>query len=221
MRLVRNSIFILLCTLFSWSPLVRYASAADQADLGKRAQDSAKAFADIMSDPPNAIPKSVLQAAKCVAVMPSMVQIAVGVGASHGKGLVTCRTQAGWSAPAPIDMSGGSWGAQLGGQAVDLVMIVTNDEGMQRLLSSQMKFGTEASVAAGPLSRHAGVSQDPSMNAEILTYSRARGVFVGTNLNGASLTQDDDDTKALYGDTLSFSDILQGKTRNPEAPNRS
>ena len=110
-----------------------------------------------------------------------MVKIAVGFGGSHGKGVATCRTASGhWSAPAPITITGGSWGLQLGGQAVDLVMIVTNDDGMQHLLSSKFKIGADASAAAGPVGRDAGADTDWKMRAEMLTYSRARGLFAGT-----------------------------------------
>jgi len=183
----------------------------------QRIEASAKAFTELMSDSHNAIPSNVLEGAKCVAGIPSMVQVAVALGGNHGKGFVTCRITNGWSAPAPITITGVSWGSQVGGEAVDLVMVVTNDQGMQRLLSSQMKFGTEASVAAGPVGHHAGTSSDATMKAEVLTYSRARGLFAGTNFNGASLSQDQDDTRALYGSDISFAQILSGKIPPPEA----
>jgi SH3 domain-containing YSC84-like protein 1 len=192
--------------------------AADtQADLSKRLDASAKALNMIMSDPQNAIPESVLKTAKCLVVIPSMTQVAVGVGGSHGDGIVTCRTAKGWSAPAPVSMTGGSWGAQIGAESVDLVMVVTDDQGMQQLLSSKFTFGTEATVAVGPVGKHAGVSSDANLKSEVLTYSKARGIFVGTNLNGASIAQDKDDTQILYGQTLALSDILTGKIRPPQA----
>ena len=192
--------------------------SADQARaVAQRIEASTKAFTELMSDSRNAIPSNVLEGAKCVAVIPSMVQVAMALGGNHGKGFVTCRSPNGWSAPAPITITGVSWGSQIGGEAVDLVMVVTNDQGMQRLLSSQMKFGTEASVTAGPVGLHAGTSSDATMKAEVLTYSRARGLFAGTNLNGASLSQDQDDTRALYGSDISFAQILSGKITAPEA----
>jgi SH3 domain-containing YSC84-like protein 1 len=191
--------------------------AADtQADLSKRLDASAKAFSEIMSDPKNSIPGSVLRTAKCLVVIPSMTQVAVGVGARHGDGMVTCRSADGWSAPAPVSMTGGSWGAQIGAQSVDLVMVVTNDQGMRQLLDSKLTFGTEATVAVGPVGRHAGVNSDAGLKSEVLTYSKARGIFVGTNLNGASLAQDKDDTQILYGRALPIADILGGKTRAPQ-----
>lgn len=199
---------LLLVAAFGWA-------ADTQEDLNQRIDASAQTLTAIMQDPANAIPSTVLQVAKCIAVIPSMIQVAVAVGGSHGKGFVTCRTSGGWSAPAPISITGGSWGAQIGGESVDLVMLVRTDQGMQHLLSSQMKFGTEASVAAGPVSRHAGVDQDSTLSAEVLTYSRARGVFAGTNFNGASLTQDEDDTRTMYGRDASFNDILSGHVPTP------
>jgi lipid-binding SYLF domain-containing protein len=146
-------------------------------------------------------------------VIPSMVKIAVGFGGNHGKGVATCRTASGWSAPAPVTITGGSWGLQLGGQAVDLVMIVTNDNGMQHLLSSKFKLGADASAAAGPVGRDAAADTDIKMRAEVLTYSRARGLFAGIDLSGSVLNQDKDETRLLYGSFVPFSDILAGKVR--------
>jgi len=188
-------------------------SSKDQSDIAKRIDASAKVLNEIMATPDKAIPDKVMNDAKCVAVIPSMVKVAIGFGGSHGKGVATCRTEHGWSAPAPITITGGSWGLQLGGQAVDLVMIVTNDEGMQHLLSSKFKLGANASAAAGPVGRDTGADTDWKMKAEVLTYSRARGVFAGIDLNGAAITQDKDETRLLYGHFLPFSEILNGKVR--------
>jgi lipid-binding SYLF domain-containing protein len=150
--------------------------------------------------------------AKCIAVIPSMVKIAIGFGGSHGKGVATCRTANGrWSAPVPITITGGSWGLQLGGQAVDLVMVIMNDEGMQHLLSSKFKLGADASAAAGPVGRDAGADTDWKMKAQVLTYSRARGIFAGIDLNGSAITQDKDETRILYGKFVPFQEILDGK----------
>jgi SH3 domain-containing YSC84-like protein 1 len=167
-----------------------------------------------MSVPDKAIPDKVMHEAKCIVVIPSMVKIAVGFGGSHGKGVATCRTDSGaWSAPVPVTLTGGSWGLQLGGQAVDVVMLVMNDQGMQHLLSSKFKLGADASAAAGPVGRDAAADTDWKMKAEVLTYSRARGVFAGIDLNGAALTQDKDETRLLYGKFAPFSEILAGKVR--------
>jgi len=187
----------------------------DQSDIGKRIVKSAEVLNEIMATPDKAIPDKVMDNAKCIAVVPSMLKIAVGFGGQHGKGVATCRTAKGWSAPAPMTITGGSWGLQLGGQAIDLVMVVTNDQGMQHLLSSKFKLGADVSAAAGPVGRDAAVDTDVKMRAEVLTYSRARGVFAGIDLSGAAITQDKDETTLLYGKMLPFEDILSGKVMAP------
>jgi lipid-binding SYLF domain-containing protein len=192
---------------------VSWAADKDQSDIAKRIDTSAKVLDEIMATPDKAIPDKVIRNAKCIAVIPSMVKIAIGFGGNHGKGVATCRTESGWSAPAPITIAGGSWGLQLGGQAVDLVMIVTNDQGMEHLLSSKFKLGADASAAAGPVGRDAAADTDIKMRAEVLTYSRARGLFAGIDLSGAAITQDKDETRLLYGSFMPFSEILSGKVR--------
>jgi lipid-binding SYLF domain-containing protein len=193
---------------------IALAADKDQSDIEKRVEASAKVLDEIMATPDKAIPDKVMNSAKCIAVIPSMVKIAVGFGGNHGKGVATCRSASGkWSAPAPISITGGSWGLQLGGQAVDLVMIITNDQGMQHLLSSKFKLGANASAAAGPVGRDVGADTDIKMKSEVLTYSRARGIFAGINLSGAVLKQDKDETRLLYGKFHTFEDILDGKVR--------
>src|SRR6267154_3099989 len=187
----------------------------DKSDIAKRIDASAKVLNEIMATPDKAVPNKVMADAKCVAVIPSMVKIAIGFGGSHGKGVATCRTDNGWSAPAPITITGGSWGLQLGGQAVDLVMIVTNDQGMQHLLSSKFKLGADASAAAGPVGRDATAGTDVKMRAEVLTYSRTRGLFAGIDLSGAVINQDKDSTRLLFGKMVPFETILNGKVSPP------
>src|SRR5246127_5393742 len=187
----------------------------DQSDIEKRIDNSAKVLDEIMATPDKGIPDKIMSDAKCVAVVPSMVKIAVGFGGNHGKGVATCRTTNGWSAPAPITITGGSWGLQLGGQAIDLVMLVMNQRGMDHLLSSKFKIGGEATGAAGPVGRQAAADTDWKMKAEVLTYSRARGLFAGIDLNGASIRQDKDATALLYGKIVPFQTILSGKTGIP------
>ncbi|MGD0986995.1 MAG: lipid-binding SYLF domain-containing protein [Candidatus Sulfotelmatobacter sp.] len=205
-------LLVLGAGLLIFSSLAWSADDKDQSDIDKRLDASAKVLNEIMATPDKAIPDKVMRDAKCVAVIPSMVKIAVGFGGSHGKGVATCRTESGvWSAPAPITITGGSWGLQLGGQAVDIVMIVTNEDGMQHLLSSKFKLGADASAAAGPVGRDAAADTDWKMKAEVLTYSRARGLFAGIDLNGSSVTQDKDETRLLYGRFVPFSEILAGK----------
>jgi lipid-binding SYLF domain-containing protein len=169
-------------------------------------------FTEIMKTPDKSIPDEVLRRARCIVIVPSAEKKAFALGGTHGKGVATCRTTTGWSAPAPITITGGSWGLQIGGQAVDLVMVVTNDQGMQHLLSSDFKLGGDASVAAGPVGRNAAAGTDWKMNAEVLTYERARDTFSGVTLEGSAITQDKDETRAVYGSFVPFSTILDGRT---------
>jgi lipid-binding SYLF domain-containing protein len=201
----------LVCASLTW------ARDKDTSDIDKRIDNSAKVLSEIMATPDKAVPDKIMSEAKCIAVVPSMVKIAVGFGGNHGKGVATCRTEHGWSAPAPFTITGGSWGLQLGGQAVDLVMIVMNDQGMQHLLSSHFKLGADASAAAGPVGRDATAGTDVKMRAEVLTYSRARGLFAGIDLSGSAISQDKDETRLLFGKMVSFEDILRGRTPAPPA----
>jgi lipid-binding SYLF domain-containing protein len=191
---------------------ISLGSAEDQSDIAKRLEASAKVLDDIMATPNKAIPKGVIERAQCVAVFPATVQVAAVIGAKHGSGFATCRTANGWSAPAPLTVAGGSWGAQVGGQEVDLVLIVTNDKGMQQLVSGKTSLGTETSVTAGPTGNH-----EWKMNEDMLTYARAKGVFAGFNLTGSSITEDQDDARTLYGSPVSLADILAGKVQPPSA----
>lgn len=188
----------------------------DQTDIAKRIDTSANVLNEIMATPDKAIPDGIMNNAKCIAVIPSMLKIAVGFGGNHGKGVATCRTVHGWSAPAPITITGGSWGLQLGGQAVDLVMVVTNDQGMQHLLSSHFKLGAGASAAAGPVGRDTTADTDVKMRAEVLTYSRTRGLFAGIDLSGAAISQDKDATTILFGKMVPFATILRGHVPAPQ-----
>src|SRR5262249_41018617 len=170
---------------------------------------------EIMSAPDKGIPEEVLSSAKCIAVVPSLLKGGFVFGGSHGRGMATCRTENGWSAPAPFHMTGGSFGLQIGVQGVDLVMMVMNDRGMQALLSSKFKLGADASAAAGPVGRHAEGSTDWKLRAEVLTYSRARGLFAGVTVNGSSVTQDDDATRDPSGRMIRFRTILTGAVTTP------
>jgi SH3 domain-containing YSC84-like protein 1 len=187
----------------------------DQSDIQKRIKNAAGVLDEIMGVKDSAIPDKIMSDAKCVAVVPSMVKIAIGFGGSHGKGVATCRTANGWSAPAPFSITGGSWGLQIGGQAVDLVMLVMNQKGMDALLSSKFKIGADASAAAGPVGRAANADTDWKMKAEVLSYSRARGIFAGIDLSGSKIAQDRDETRVLYGKMVPFATILEGKVTPP------
>src|SRR5262249_54180702 len=173
-------------------------------------QASADVLNEVMSEKDRAVPDKIMSDAECIAVVPSMVKIAVGFGGSHGRGVATCRTASGWSAPAPFTITGGSWGLQIGGQAIDLVMLVMNKKGMEALLSSKFKIGADASAAAGPVGRQGEASTDWKMKSEVLTYSRARGVFAGIDLSGAKISQDADETRILFGKMVPFATILSG-----------
>ncbi len=182
-----------------------------------RVESAATVLNEIMATPDKGIPEEILGSAKCIAVVPTLLKGGFVVGASHGRGIATCRVENGWSAPAPFSMTGGSFGFQIGGQAVDLVMTVMNERGMQALLSSKFKLGADASAAAGPVGRHAEGSTDWKMRAEVLTYSRARGLFAGVTVNGSSITQDEDATRELYGRMVPFKTILTGAVATPPA----
>jgi lipid-binding SYLF domain-containing protein len=185
--------------------------AADtREDAVKRLRMAADTLNEITSAPDKGIPFEVLDNAKCIAVVPHMVKGGFIFGGQGGGGVATCRTATGWSAPAFFTIAGGSWGLQIGVQGVDLVMVVQNDQGMKHFLSSKFQIGADASAAAGPVGRHASAGTDWKMNAEILTYSRARGVFAGLTLNGNGISTDSDSNKLLY-DTTDENAILSGK----------
>ena len=193
---------------------VAWSADKEQSDIDKRIDTAAKVLDEIMATPDKAIPDKIMSGAKCVAVVPSMVKIAVGFGGITAKA---------WLRAARLRDGGAPWhlsrsrveaeGLQLGGQAVDLVMIVTNDEGMQHLLSSKFKIGADASAAAGPVGRDAAAGTDWKMKSQLLTYSRARGLFAGIDLSGSAVTQDKDETQLMYGKFVPFGDILEGKVR--------
>jgi SH3 domain-containing YSC84-like protein 1 len=191
------------------------AFAFDRSSEVDRLHDSATILHEIMAAPDSGIPEEVFDSAKCVAVIPSMIKAAFGIGGAYGKGVVSCRTPSGWSAPAFFSLKGGSFGFQIGGQAADIVMLVMNDRGMNELLASKFKLGADASAAAGPVGRHADASTDWKMRAELLTYSRARGLFAGISLNGAVISQNKNDTREFYGHMIPFRTILTGEIPSP------
>jgi SH3 domain-containing YSC84-like protein 1 len=211
----------LLLTLFV--SLCSFSLASDDEPKESKAADRAQAAADVLNEiqgaPDKGIPQEVLGSAECVAVVPSMLKGGFIVGAKYGRGLASCRTPKGWSAPAFFIVSGGSFGLQIGGQAVDLVMLIMNKEGMKHLLSSEFALGADASVAAGPVGRHAEGNTDWKMRAEVLTYSRARGLFAGVTLNGAVIKQDKDSTREFYGRMVPFRTSLIGEIDPPAGAN--
>jgi SH3 domain-containing YSC84-like protein 1 len=180
-----------------------------------RVQDAGTVLHEIMDTPDRGIPEEILGSAKCVAVVPSMLKGGFVFGGEYGRGVASCRTENGWSAPAFFGIGGGSFGLQIGGQAVDLIMVVMNESGMRALLSSKFKLGADASVAAGPIGRHAEGSTDLTLRAEVLTYSRARGVFAGVTLNGAIIKQAHEDTRLFYGRMVPYRALLNGSFAAP------
>ncbi len=197
-------------------PLIARAQDETRAKDIDRIEEAATVLDEIMAAPDNGIPDEILHDSKCVAVVPSMMRGAFVFGANYGKGVASCRTDKGWSAPAFIKVEGGSFGFQIGGQAVDVVMVIMNENGMKNLLSSKFKLGADASVAAGPVGRHADAATDWKMRAQVLTYSRARGVFAGLSLSGAVIKQDMDDTRAFYGRVVPFRTLLTGTVVAPD-----
>jgi len=204
-----------LLAMLSLGTLCWAGSAREDAT--DRLNNAAQVLHEIMGMPDKGIPEEVLEHAKCVAVVPHMVKGGFIFGAKEGKGVATCRTADGWSAPAFITISGGSWGLQIGVEAVDVVLIIQNDKGMQRLLESNFQIGGDASAAAGPVGRHAEAATDWKMDTEILTYSRAKGAFAGLTLEGASLRQDSDSRHAMYGRNVTTRALLLGEMPVPSA----
>ena len=182
-----------------------------------RMDHAGRVLAEIMAAPDNSIPEEVLEHAKCIAVVPHMLKGGFVIGAENGRGVATCRTSDGWSAPAFFAITGGSWGLQIGVEGVDLVMIIQNERGMQQLLSSKFSLGGDASAAAGPVGRHASANTDWKMETEILTYSRAKGAFAGLTLDGAVIRRDDDSMRAVYGRHATTRSVLTGGVAGPES----
>jgi lipid-binding SYLF domain-containing protein len=175
-----------------------------------RLDHAGKVLHEIMSAPDKGIPEEVLEHAKCIAVVPHMLKGGFVFGAENGRGVATCQTANGWSAPAFFTITGGSWGLQIGIEGVDLVMIIQSEDGMKHLINSNFELGGDASAAAGPVGRHASADTDWKLNTEVLTYSRAKGAFAGLTLTGAAIRRDDDSTEAIYGHDISTRHILDG-----------
>ncbi len=192
--------------------------AADvKTDISNRL-DAAKATLDaIMKTPDQAIPNNIMQQATCVAVVPGLKKAAFIVGGEYGQGVVTCRTGHGWSGPAFIKMTGGSFGFQIGGSGTDLVLVAMNQKGMQDLLQSKFKIGGNVAAAAGPVGRSSSASTDWKLNSELLSYSRSKGLFAGVDLSGVAVTQNEDDTTTFYGAPHTFEQILKGNVMPPPA----
>jgi lipid-binding SYLF domain-containing protein len=208
MKKIMTFAALLSLTTIGWAGTNREAT-------DDRLDHAGRVLHEIMAAPDSGIPEEVLEHAKCVAVVPHMLKGGFVFGAENGRGVATCRTETGWSAPAFFTITGGSWGLQIGIEGVDLVMIIQSDSGMARLIGSKFQIGGDASAAAGPVGRHASADTDWKLNTEILTYSRARGAFAGLTLTGAEIRRDDDSTTAIYGEDIPTRKILRGEVPVP------
>jgi len=196
---------------FALTAMTTTLFAASKDEVNKRLEEAASVFSEITAAPDKGIPQDTLEKAHCAVIVPGMKKGAFIVGAQYGKGFVTCRSGGGWSAPAAIRMEGGSFGLQIGGSETDVVMLVMNEHGAQKLMESQFTLGGEGEVAAGPVGRTATAETDAKLHAEILSWSRSRGVFAGISLKGATLRTDQEDNEALYGKKMDTKEVINGK----------
>ena len=206
---------VFLLALLSFGTMCRASSERQEAV--NRLDSAAKVLQQIMNAPDHRIPDRIMRHAKCVAVTPHLVKGGFVFGGEEGKGVATCRTARGWSAPAFIEMGGGTWGTQFGVEAVDLVMVFRSEKGMQKLLSSKFEIGRDASVAAGPVGRHSSENTDVKLDTLILTYSRAKGAFLGMTFDGAVVKADNDSMHAMYGHGVTTRAALLGRVAAPAA----
>jgi lipid-binding SYLF domain-containing protein len=197
--------------------LVLPALASDRDDDIGRIQKATRVFHEIMTTPDKGIPRDLLEKAKCVAIIPGEEKLAFIFGGNYGKGLATCRTANGWSAPMFVAVGGGSVGFQIGGSFTDVVMLFMNDHALQSLMGDKFKIGADATVAAGPVGRQAAAGTDVKLNAEILSYSRSKGIFAGVSVDGAVVQADHSGDKAMYGRDVTHQEILQGTIAVPES----
>lgn len=204
---------MLLCVTAISMPML---AASDKAALDQRLENSRLVIDQIMQTPDKGIPDGIVKSATCIAVVPSLKKGAFIIGAQYGQGVVTCRTGRGWSGPVFIRMEGGSFGFQIGGQGTDLVLVAVNDKGLQDLLKNKFKIGGDAAASAGPVGRNAQASTDWKLGAELLTYSRSKGLFAGIDLDGTSVSQNTEDTTTFYGSPHTFEQILKGNVLPPE-----
>jgi lipid-binding SYLF domain-containing protein len=193
------------------------AWAETRDEVQNRLDNATLVLHQIMAAPDKGIPEEVLEHAKCIAIVPHMIKGGLVFGAENGKGIATCRTENGWSAPAFFAITGGSWGLQIGVEGVDVVMIFQGDRGMLRLEDAKFQLGADASAAAGPVGRHATADTDWKLNTEILTYSRAKGLFAGLTLTGADVRRDDSSMDAFYGPDVSTHRVLRGEVATPKS----
>src|SRR6204780_5315853 len=209
-------VLVLVCSLTQVLLAEDDAKAEAGGKAASRVEDAGTVLDEIQAAPDNRIPEEILGSAECVAVVPSLLNGGFVFGGRYGRGVASCRTDKGWSAPAFFMIGGGSFGLQIGGQATDVVMLIMNKGGMDNLLSSQFKLGADASAAAGPVGRHAAADTDWKMRAQVLTYSRSRGLFAGLELSGAVIKQDKSSTREFYGHMVPFKTSLKGDIDAPK-----
>ena len=210
-------ISVIACGLAMVATSVAAHGETDKAKLTERLTDAQAVVQQIMATPDKGIPQSILAGASCVVVIPGYKKAAFVVGGQYGQGVATCRTPKGWSAPVFVQLAGGSFGFQIGGQSTDLVLIAMNQHGLQDMLRNKFKLGGDAAVAAGPVGRNAQAGTDWKLNAEFLSYSRSKGLFAGINLDGTVLSQNQEDTRTMYGSNLPFETVLKGNQATPPA----
>lgn len=189
---------------------------ADKVRLDERLNSARAVMHEIMGTPDKGIPQGILRGASCVTVIPAYKKGAFGIGVQYGQGVATCRTPNGWSAPVFVQLTGGSFGWQIGGQSTDLVLVSMNQNGLQSMLKNKVKLGADAAASAGPVGRNAQAGTDWKLNAQFLTYSRSKGLFAGISLDGTVLSQNEDDTRTEYGSALPFETILKGSQAVPD-----
>jgi len=214
---MKKSVGITFTALMGMLALSLHARAdARNADL-KRTQNSREVFHELMETPDHAIPHELLESAKCIAIIPGEKKAAYIIGGRYGRGVAMCRTDKGWSGPVFLKIIGGSFGLQIGGSSTDVVLVFRNREGLQRLLSDKFKIGADATAAAGPVGRDLSAATDIEMHAEILTYSRSRGIFAGMSLDGSVVEPDHTADQTLYRAEVNREDVLNGRVPVPDA----
>ncbi len=191
------------------------SAETDKAKLDERLNNARAVLNEVMATPDKGIPQTILAGASCVVVIPSFKKGAFVVGGQYGQGVATCRSPKGWSAPVFVQLAGGSFGFQIGGQSTDLVLVAMNQHGLQEMLKNKFKIGGDAAASAGPVGRNAQAGTDWKLNAEFLTYSRSKGLFAGIDLDGTVLSQNEDDTRTIYGSNIPFKSVLAGEVPTP------
>ena len=202
---------VLAVAVLAGVPAATLAQRSEESDEARRVREASVVFGEIMTAPDDAIPNALLGNAEGVAVFPGTVRAGFIFGGMRGRGILSARTDSGWSAPAFLTLTGGSFGLQIGGQAVDLILVINNRRGLENLVANQFKLGADAAVAAGPLGREVEASTDLQLRAQILSYSRARGLFAGVTVNGSTVRQDRDANERFYGERLETQQIVFGE----------